>query len=253
MGSSESLPKKSPNSAFGPKELYNLKQVYFFLCLHTTTLTSCPLDRNQFHSLFGSHRQYKALWRALFNAIDTNGDGIIDFEEFLTFVTHLKRGDVEMRRQLCFRVFDPNRDGFAEKGDFRSISETKNQAQKRPSFPNVQMNSNGGTAARENSDDEAEDEYMLFFRACDENGDGKFSFEDFEGYCTLQGEAVVNQTLKLIEVMFDGVVEETGITITALDVKNSKPHIDWQDHKIGMGSLFCCSSQPPIFTTAPSA
>ena len=50
--------------------------------------------------------------------------------------------------------------------------------------------------------------YMLFFRACDENGDGKFSFEDFEGYCTLQGEAVVNQTLKLLEVMFDGVVED---------------------------------------------
>lgn len=254
MGGAESTgQKKSANSAFGPKELYNLKQVYFFLCLHTTTLTSCPLDRNQFHSLFGAHRQYKALWRALFNAIDLNGDGIIDFEEFLTFVTHLKRGDVEMRRQLCFRVFDPNRDGFAEKGDFRSISETKNQAAKRPSWPNVQMNNNSGSAARENSDEEAEDEYMLFFRACDENGDGKFSFEDFEGYCTLQGEAVVNQTLKLLEVMFDGVVEETGITITATDVKNSKPHIDWQDHKIGMGSLFCCSSQPPIFTTAPSA
>jgi len=252
MGSSESKPTKSPNNAFGPKELYNLKQVYFFLCLHTTTLTSCPLDRNQFHSLFGSHRQYKALWRALFNAIDLNGDGIIDFEEFLTFVTHLKRGDVEMRRQLCFRVFDPNRDGFAEKGDFRSISETKNQAAKRPSWPNVQMNSQS-SSGRENSDEEAEDEYMLFFRACDENGDGKFSFEDFEGYCTLQGEAVVNQTLKLLEVMFDGVVEETGIAITATDVKNSKPHIDWQDHKIGMGSLFCCSSQPPIFTTAPSA
>merc|ERR1719261_223350 len=138
MGSSESQPtKKAPQGAFGPKELYNLKQVYYFLCLHTTTLTSCPLDRNQFHSLFGSNRQYKALWRALFSAIDTNGDGIIDFEEFLTFVTHLKRGDVEMRRQLCFRVFDPNRDGYAEKADFRPITETKNQAQRRPAWQNA--------------------------------------------------------------------------------------------------------------------
>jgi len=252
MGSSESTAQgKSSSSAFGPKELYNLKQVYFFLCLHTTTLTSCPLDRNQFHSLFGSHRQYKALWKALFNAIDLNGDGIISFDEFLTFVTHLKRGDVEMRRQLCFRVFDPNRDGFAEKADFRSISETKNQAQKRPSWPTTATGGSSGTGR--DSEDEAEDEYMLFFRACDTKGQGRFSYEDFEGYCTLQGEAVVNQTLKLLEVMFDSVVEETGITITANDVKNCKPHIDWQDHKIGMGSLFCCSTQPPIFTTAPSA
>lgn len=250
MGSSESTAGKKPtNGAFGAKELYNLKQVYYFLCLHTTTLTSCPLDRNQFHSLFGSNRQYKALWRALFIAIDLNGDGVIDFEEFLTFVTHLKRGDVEMRRQLCFRIFDPNRDGFAEKGDFRSITETKNQ-QRRPNGPNA---TTSVAAGRDNSDEETEDEYMLFFRACDENGDGKFNLEDFTGYCTQQGEAVVNQTLKLLEVMFDGVIEETGIVITATDVKNYKPHIDWQDHKIGMGSLFCCSSQPPIFTTAPTA
>lgn len=251
MGSSQSQPgQKSQNSAFGPKELYNLKQVYYFLCLHTTTLTSCPLDKNQFHSLFGSHRQYKALWRALFNAIDLNGDGIIDFEEFLTFVTHLKRGDVEMRRQLCFKIFDPNRDGYAEKGDLRPIGETKNQARMRPSW---QTEGNGKSGRDNHSDEDEEDEYMLFFRACDENGDGKFDFQDFESYCALQGEAVVNQTLKLLEVMFDGVIEETGIVITATDVKNSKPHIDWQDHKIGMGSLFCCSSQPPIFTTAPSA
>eukprot|EP00913_Durusdinium_trenchii_P000377 g346.t1 len=64
-------------------ELYNLKQVYFYLCLHTTTLTSCPLDRNQFHSLFANHRQYKPMWRTLFAAIDLNGDNVIDFEEWL--------------------------------------------------------------------------------------------------------------------------------------------------------------------------
>ena len=78
-------------------------------------------------------------------------------------------------------------------------------------------------------------------------------FEDFENYCMLHGDATSNQMLKLVELMFDGVIDETGIVITATDVKNTKPHIDWQDHKIGMGSLFCCSSQPPLFTTAPTA
>jgi len=243
MGSQQAKqPQGQSNSAFNPKELYNLKQVYYFLCLHTTTLTSCPLDRNQFHSLFGNNRQYKSLWRALFSAIDQNGDNIIDFEEFLTFVTQLKRGDVEDRRRLCFRLFDPNRDGYAEKEDFRGIAETKAALLRRPSWHQP-----GST------EDDVEDEYMQFVDACDEDQDGRFNLEDFESYCHLHGEAVVNQTLKLLDSMFDGVVEETGIVITATDVRNTKPHIDWQDQKIGMGSFFCCSTQPPVFTTPPLA
>jgi len=200
------------------------------------------LDRNQFHSLFGNNRQYKSLWRALFSAIDQNGDNIIDFEEFLTFVTQLKRGDVEDRRRLCFRLFDPNRDGYAEEADFRGIAETQAALLRRPSWHQP-----GG------DEDDVEDEYMQFFNLCDEDQDGRFNLEDFESYCHLHGEAVVNKTLKLLDSMFDGVVEETGIVITAMDVKNTKPHIDWQDHKIGMGSFFCCSTQPPVFTTPPVA
>lgn len=240
----QSAPRKeavgpSPNAAFTAKEMYNLKQVYFYLCLHTTTLTSCQLDHNQFHSLFGSQKQYKTLWRTLFNAIDEKRDNVIDFEEFLSFVTQLKRGDVEDRRQLCFRVFDSDRDGFAEKHDFRRIAEIR-VASSRRSWHNGPV------------DADAEEECAQFFSLVDEDGDGRFTFEDFDNYCSVYGDAVVSQTLKLFDVMFDGAIEETGITITATDVKNTKPHIDWQDHKIRMGSYLCCSSQPPVFTTAPT-
>merc|ERR1711972_975291 len=164
---------------------------------------------------------------------------IIDFEEFLTFVTHIKRGDVESRRQLCFRLFDPNRDGYVEQADFKSIAETRAASRRMPTW---QQSSNDA--------EDSKDEYMQFFNACDDDDDNRFTFEDFENYCLLHGEAIVNQTLKLVEVMFDGVIEETGIIITAVDVKNTKPHIDWQDHKIGMGSFFCCSSAPPVFNTS---
>lgn len=243
MGGQQSLQgQKSQNCAFTPKELYNLRQVYFYLCLHTTTLTSCPLDRNQFHSLFGNHRQYKPLWRALFTAIDVNGDNVIDFEEFLLFVTHLTRGDAQAKRQLCFRLFDPNCDGYSERADFRSIAETKAAVLRRPSWHQGAFN-----------EEDFEDEYIQFFKACDSDDDGRFSAEDFESYCMLNGETIVNQTLKIMQVMFDGLIEETGIVITATDVKNTKPHIDWQDHKIGMGSFFCCSSTAPVFTTPPLA
>lgn len=243
MGGQQPKQGQQDQCAFSPKELYNLKQVYFYLCLHTTTLTSCPLDKNQFHSLFGNHRQYKPLWRSLFAAIDTNGDNVIDFEEFLAFVTVLKRGSVEAKRQLCFLLFDPNKDGFAEKVDFRCIAETRATSLRRPSWQQ----------APQTQDEEPEDEYMQFFTVCDEDGDGRFNLKDFENYCLLHGDTIATQTLKLLEVMFDGVIEETGIIISATDVKNTKPHIDWEDHKIGMNSIFCCSSAPPVFTTPPIA
>lgn len=185
------------------------------------------------------------MWRALFNAIDLNGDNVIDFEEFLTFVTQLKRGDTEARRQLCFRIFDPNRDGYAEKGDFRSIAEVRASSLRRPSWQHPPTSTK--------NEDDLEEEYLQFFSECDSMSNGRISFEDFEKYCSVQGEAVVNQTLKLLELMFDGVIEETGIVITATDVKNTKPHIDWQDQMFGMRNFFCCSSQPPVFTTAPTA
>lgn len=229
------------SSAFGPKEMYNLKQVYYFLCLHTTTLTSCQLDINQFHSLFGSQKQFKGLWRPLFTAIDQKRDSIIDFDEFLTFITQLKRGSATDRRSLCFRIFDSNRDGYVEKNDIRRIHEIRASVRRKA------WNSSNDANNRD-----WEDQYVQFFNTVDENADGKFSPEDFDSYCAVYGESEANQTLELIETMFDTAIEETGIVITAIDVKNSKPHIDWQDHKIRMGSLLCCSSQPPVFTKAPT-
>merc|ERR1711964_641529 len=89
------------------------------------------------------------------------------------------------------------------------------------------------------------------FTLVDKDADGQFDFDDFENYCSIYGETVVNQTLRLFDTMFDGVLEETGISIPSTDVKNSKPHIDWQDQNIRMGSIFCCGSQPPVFTKAP--
>mmetsp|Transcript_61000 Transcript_61000/g.132275 ORF Transcript_61000/g.132275 Transcript_61000/m.132275 type:complete len:243 (+) Transcript_61000:186-914(+) len=239
MGAQQVKPGKQGTSAFGPKELYNLKQVYFYMCLHTTTLTSCPLDRTQFLSLIGTHKQYKPLWRALFTAIDLNGDGIVDFEEFLLFLTSLKRGDVEARRQLCFRLFDTNRDGFVEKSDIWVFSEAKAASLRRPSWQQT------STA------EVPEDDYLAFFTACDEDADSRINLEDLETYCLMQGETMVNQTLKLVELVFDGVIEETGIVITGSDVKNTKPHIDWRDSQIGMGSVFCCSTHAPVFTMPP--
>lgn len=232
---------------FTAKEMYNLKQAYYFLCLHTTTLTSCQLDENQFFSLFGSKKQYRGLWRTLFSAIDTKRDGVIDFEEFLVFIRHLKRGDVHDRRLLCFRLFNPDEDANVGRPEFRRLVEIRlaNHGEGRP-WSNARLSVN--------VEADAEEECLQFFSLVDEDQDGKFSFDDFDKYCSTYGEAVVSQVLKLFENMFDITIEETGISITSTDVKNARPHIDWQDQKIRMGGFFfCCSSAPPVFTKAPPA
>lgn len=233
---------RGKENAFTPKEMYNLKQAYYFLCLHTTTLTSCPLDHNQFHSLFASQKRYKALWRTLFNAIDTMRDNVIDFEEFLAFVTHLKRGDVYDRRMLCFRIFDGDCDGYVERQDVRRITESRIRNQQRSPWQ---------SAAATEAD--ADEECARFFGLVDEDQDGKFDFDDFDNYCSVYGDMVVDQTLRVFDGMFDTAIEETGISITNTDVRNSRPHMDWQDQKIRMGALFCCGSQAPVFTKAPPA
>eukprot|EP00811_Abedinium_folium_P006492 NODE_15984_length_1018_cov_7.711560.p1 GENE.NODE_15984_length_1018_cov_7.711560~~NODE_15984_length_1018_cov_7.711560.p1 ORF type:complete len:241 (-),score=55.74 NODE_15984_length_1018_cov_7.711560:147-869(-) len=230
--------ERSPNYAFRTVEMYNLKQVYYYLCLHTTTLTSCPLDRNQFFAVLADRKQFKALWRPLFEAIDQKRDNVIDFEEFLTFVKHLKRGEPAERRQLCFRLLDVHHDGYGSKGDVQWIASAFMELKPR-SVPS--------------GDGDRANKYLQLFSSLPHDNDDRFTYQDFETLCTTHGDAVVNETLELIETMFDGAIEETGIDITATDVVNSKPHIDWQDHNIRMGSCFCCKSQTTVFTKAPPA
>jgi Ca2+-binding EF-hand superfamily protein len=210
---------------FSIKEVNNLRQVYFYLCLHTTTLTSCQLDQSQFDAIFGlKPGAPRGHWRTLFTAIDTKQDGVIDFEEFLTFVSQLKRGDVSDRRLLVFHLLDANWDGAVNLADCQRVSEMRRSP----------------------------GEVQLVFNLIDDDYDGVFDLVDFERYCADYGDTFVTQTLKAVELAFDDVIRETGILITSSDVRNTKPHIDWQDHKIDVYSYLCCSpAPPPNFSKAP--
>jgi len=224
-------------------ELYNLKQVYFFLCLHTTTLTSCQLTVTQWDSLLHRSRSaklpQKAIWRSLFQAICSSSQeegispsGELSFTDFLRFIRIIKRGTTVEQRWLCFRCWDTDNDGVVEKADFKRVVDAK--------------------AILFRQTPQADDEISSFFALVDEKLGDRFEFEAFKTYCSVYGDGVVNSTLKIFELMFDQCIDETGISITSTDVKNSKPHIDWQDHKIRMTGLLCCSSLSPMFTKAPA-
>jgi len=144
----------------------------------------------------------------------------------------LKRGTIEERRWLCFRCWDTDHDGVVERADFKRVVDAK------------------AILYRQSS--QGDDEVSSFFALVDDRLGNQFEFDAFETYCSVYGDGVVNSTLKIFEVMFDQCIDETGISITSTDVKNSKPHIDWQDHKIKMSGLLCCSSLSPMFTKAPA-
>lgn len=221
-------------------EMYNLKQLYYFLCLHTTTLTSCQLDRRQFYSVLSDLKQYKTLWRPMFDAIDTKNDNVIDFEEFLAFVKVLKRGEEAERRQLCFQLLDFDHDGFTDKNDVQFVERCfRNLKPRNPS------------SASSLPEEDRKEKYAKLCEHVGEEKDGRFTRSDFEAYCLGHGEVVVNETLSLIEHMFDIAIDETGILITQDTVVTSRPHMDWQDHNTRMHSWFCCTSQTPVFTKAP--
>eukprot|EP00397_Hematodinium_sp_SG-2012_P036555 GEMP01039470.1.p1 GENE.GEMP01039470.1~~GEMP01039470.1.p1 ORF type:complete len:253 (+),score=40.13 GEMP01039470.1:75-833(+) len=229
-------------------ELYNLKQVYYFMCLHQTTLTSCPLTASQWDSLLHHTKSaklaQKTLWRHLFQAIcyddaTANDTGLLKneysgeltFPDFLRFIRFLKRGMPEERRWFCFQCWDTDHDGIVERADFKRVVDAK--------------------AILSRQIMEVEDEVSSFFALVDEKSENRFDIEAFENYCSVYGDGVVTSTLKIFEMMFDQCIDETGISITNTDVKNSKPHIDWQDHKIKMSGLLCCSTITPTFTRAP--
>eukprot|EP00811_Abedinium_folium_P032439 NODE_5485_length_1765_cov_5.769841.p2 GENE.NODE_5485_length_1765_cov_5.769841~~NODE_5485_length_1765_cov_5.769841.p2 ORF type:complete len:265 (+),score=86.98 NODE_5485_length_1765_cov_5.769841:72-797(+) len=230
---------RNPTHGFRMVEMYNLKQLYYYLCLHTTTLTSCQLDRRQFFSVLAELKQFKSLWKPMFDAIDRKRDSIIDFDEFLAFVKVLKRGEATERRVLCFEILDFDHDGFADKGDVQYIARAFLNLKSR----NVAL-----------SEDGRADKYVKLFDSVGDAKEGRFTREDFESYCQAHGETVVNETLEVIEHIFDEAIDNTGIIITATTVVNTKPHIDWQDHNNNarMQSWLCCASQPPVFTEAPT-
>lgn len=239
--SQEEAPPARP-AVFTQRDILNLRQVYAFLCLHTTTLTACQLDQSQFTAIFSMKSSHtKAYWATLFQAIDTQRDGAIDFDEFLAFVAKLKRGDGEQRRRLVFQLLDSDYDGAVGLADLQRVQE-RPAGSRDSSLQELQQR-------RQNPS-----ESQLVFNLIDDDYDGLFDFDDFDKYCREYGDAFVMQTLRPVELAFDEVIRPTGIVISTSDVRNTKPHIDWQDHKVEMYGYLCCSpAAPPVFSKTPAS
>ncbi|KAG9032829.1 calmodulin-like 3 [Tulasnella sp. UAMH 9824] len=60
--------------------------------------------------------------RPYFNKLDTNGDGVIDFDEFLDHVADkFKEGETEEDIQNLWELFDQDGDGFVDRGELARV------------------------------------------------------------------------------------------------------------------------------------
>lgn len=92
----------------------------------------------------------------MINEIDQNGDGMIDFDEFLAFLkrSYKEPDEVKMELKKAFQVFDLNKDGFISRAELQSVL----------------------TKMGEKLTEKEVDEMM---EKADKNGDGKIDYEEY--------------------------------------------------------------------------
>ncbi|XP_007544224.1 calcineurin subunit B type 1-like isoform X1 [Poecilia formosa] len=111
--------------------------------------------------------QQNPLVRRIIDIFDTDGNGEIDFIEFIRGVSQFSiRGNQQQKLNFAFRVYDVDKDGFISNGELFQVLK-------------AMVGSNLQDAALQ----QAVDKTIL---SADRDGDGRISFHEF---CTVSGSA----------------------------------------------------------------
>ena len=85
--------------------------------------------------------------------VDTDGDGEIDFDEFLSMMKEMS-GDSEKELLQAFQVFDKNKDGFISVDELRQVMATLGETQ-------------------------SQEEIEEMIKEADQDGDGQVDYNEF--------------------------------------------------------------------------
>ncbi|XP_061192042.1 neurocalcin homolog [Saccostrea echinata] len=103
--------------------------------------------------------------RHVFHAFDQNGDGHIDFKEFVCGLNATLRGTIEQKLKWAFRVYDIHEDGFISKDEMKDIISAIHK-----------VTGNKRDTCKEKS---LQQEIEEVFQRMDKNADQKISLKEF--------------------------------------------------------------------------
>ncbi|XP_042302451.1 guanylyl cyclase-activating protein 2-like [Sceloporus undulatus] len=140
--------------------------------LYKKFVVECPsggLYLREFKQFFGITSQSEASEYAesAFKSFDRNGDGKIDFLEYVAVLNLVLRGKPEHKLKWLFKVYDTDGNGFLDKTELQKMLK---------SVYNVKQGWARNTDTQLSSPEEVCDR---IFQLMDENNDGKLSLKEF--------------------------------------------------------------------------
>lgn len=122
--------------------------------------------KKAYFNLYTHDGDCSALAEHVFRVFDRNGDGNIDFKEFIAHMTTISKGKIDDKLSAAFNVYDINANGFISREEMLEIIESI--------YKLVEH-------ITEFSEDEATPEMRVtkFMELMDKNQDGQLSLKEF--------------------------------------------------------------------------
>ncbi|XP_045139030.1 Kv channel-interacting protein 1-like isoform X3 [Portunus trituberculatus] len=123
----------------------------------------------------------------VFNTFDTDHQGSISFEDFVTILSELSRGSTTEKLRWAFNLYDINGDGYITKEEMLDIVSAIYSLVGRNAIPAVEENT-------------TQEHVDRIFEKLDINGDGMVTLDEFMEICT-SDETIAN-SLTILDTSF---------------------------------------------------
>jgi len=170
-----------------------------------------PLNREKFRSGLGQLEECglrnlddSPFVDRLFTLLDTNGDGTVDLQEFVSGLSLLCKGTVEEKLELSFKAYDLDGNGFISKSELACMFKSAWIA----GFRALCATHGNEELSMEDLNEFSEEMATLFaenaFDTLDTNGDGQLSFEEFKEFALAEPKitATLNGFKKEVNITF---------------------------------------------------